>query len=449
MNVPENRPRLAAGLCLVILLSGCGAHGVSERPTADQGAPAVRATAMRPERKTLIRTIELPGRAEAVEVAPLYSKVTGYVVKIPVDIGDAIQGPRENQPGTALCELLVPELTEELAQKAATVAQTRAEVLQSDAGVKVAEAAVRSAAARVQEAQASVSREESRFARWQSEFQRVVQLVESGAMTKKIADETRAELDAADAGRKEVAARIASVEALQQEAAAGLEKAKADAVAVRARLAVAEADERRSAAMLQYTTIRAPFDGVVVHREVHTGHLVQAGGANGHAPLLTVMRTDPIRVAVDIPEIDAVRVVPGTKVELRMPSMPGQIFVGTVTRTGWSLDAMSRTLAAEVDVPNAEGRWRPGTYVQVKLTVAELPAVFALPKAAIVTQEKLTYCYSVGGDGVIRRLPIELGLQAGTEFEVRSGLTGDEQVITINASSFREGQVVEVAPPAK
>lgn len=449
MNFSGNRLRIAAGLFLVALFGGCGAHDLPERPTGNQGVPAVRATVMRPERKTLVRTIELPGRAEAVEVAPLYSKVTGYVVKISVDIGDAIQGPRESQPGSALCELLVPELTEELAQKAATVAQTRAEVLQSDAGVQVAEAAVRSAAARVQEAQASVSREESRFARWQSEFQRVVQLVESGAMTKKVADETRAELDAADAGRKEVAARIASVEALQQEAAAGLEKAKADAVAVRARLAVAEADERRSAAMLQYTTIRAPFDGVVVHREVHTGHLVQAGGANGHKPLLTVMRTDPIRVVVDIPEIDAVRVVPGTKVELRMPSMPGQTFAGTVTRTGWSLDAMSRTLAAEVDVPNPEGRWRPGTYVHVKLTVAELPGVFALPKAAIVTQEKLNYCYAVDSDGVIRRLPIELGLQAGTEFEVRSGLTGDEQVITLNASSFREGQVVEIAPPAK
>ncbi|MDZ4686838.1 MAG: efflux RND transporter periplasmic adaptor subunit [Planctomycetaceae bacterium] len=431
------------------ILGGCNRPGGAHDVSASGGQPPIRVTAIQPARKTLVRTVELPGRAEAFEVAPLFAKVTGYVAKIPVDIGDPIRGPHGDEPGTVLCELIVPELREELAQKAATVAQTKAEVLQADAGVKLAESTVRSASARVREAQASVAKEEAQFARWQSEFQRVAQLAESGAVTRKVADETRAQLDAADAGRKEVAARIASVEALQQESAAGLEKAQADAVAVRSQLAVAEAEQRRLAAMLDYATIRAPFDGVVVERNVHTGHLVQAGGVNGGKPLLVVMRADPIRVMVDVPEVDAVHVAAGTKVELRIPSLPGEPYVGTVTRTGWSLNETSRTLSAEIDVPNADGRWRPGQYVQVKITVAELENALSLPKTAIVTQDKQTYCFAVGADNKIVRLPVSLGLQAGTDFEIRDGLTGDERVIGVNANAFREGQTVEIAAPAK
>lgn len=244
-----------------------------------------------------------------------------------------------------------------------------------------------------------------------------------------------------------MSARIASVEAAHQEAAANVEKTEADAAAMRSRLDVADAEHRRVAALLDYTTLRAPFDGVVVERNVHPGHLVQAGGGGGVAPLLTVMSIDPVRVFVDVPEIDAVRIDKGTVAEIRIPSMPGDPLTSAVTRTSWSLNATSRTLTAEIDVPNPEGRWRPGQYVQVKLNVAELTDVLSLPKTAIVTQDKQTYCFCVGDDGKVRRMAIALGLQAGNDFEIRSGLTGDENVIGVNASSFREGQAVELAKP--
>lgn len=429
------------------LLTGCN-RPVAHEASSGGGLPPIRATVIQPQRKTLVRSVELPGRAEAFEFAPLCAKVTGFVQRVPVDIGDPIEGPKGDKPGTILCELLVPELNEELAEKVATIAQTKAEVLQADAGVKVAEAALASAEAHIGETEALVAKEESRYSRWKSEYQRVAQLAENGAVTRKVADETKSELEAADAGRKEVTAKIAAVQAMRQEAAARLEKARADAVAIRARLDVAEAERRRTETMLDYSILRAPFDGVVVERNVHTGHLVQAGGGSGQKPLLSVMRIDPVRIFVDIPEDDAVRVSKGSKVELRVPSMPGKPYVGTVTRTSWSLNTTSRTMSAEIDVPNPDGFWRPGLYVQAKITVAELNDVFSLPKTAILTQDKQTYCYIVNADSNVERRPIAIGLQAGTEFEIREGLTGDENVISVNANTFREGQNVDaVAPP--
>jgi RND family efflux transporter MFP subunit len=436
---------LIVAVLWALLFAGCDHMEGQREGGAAGGLPPIRVTTIRPERKTLVRTVELPGRVEAFEVAPLYAKVTGYVERMAVDIGDPIKGPQGNEPGTVLCEILVPELREELAEKRALVAQAEAQVKQADAAVKLAEATVRSAEAKVREAQAAVAREEALCARWESEYERVSKLAETGALTKKLVDETKAELAAAEAACKEVTARIASVAAQQQEAIAGREKAQADAVAARSRQSVAEAEQRRLEAMFGFTVIRAPFDGVVVERNVHTGHLVQAGAGNGHRPLLTVMRIDPVRVFVDVPESDAVYVQAGTKARLKTPSLAGEPITGTVTRTSWSLNTTSRTLTAEVDLPNPDGRLRPGLYMQVELVVAELENTLSLPKIAIVTQDKQTYCFTVGSDGQVARVPVTLGLLAGSEFEIRSGLDGDENVIGVNAAAFREGQVVERA----
>src|SRR4051812_46031886 len=96
-------------LLSALALTGCEHAQRTDRTDTAGELPPIRVTAIHPARKTLVRTVELPGRVEAFEVAPLHAKVTGYVERIPVDIGDSIIGPKGDQPGMALCELLVPE----------------------------------------------------------------------------------------------------------------------------------------------------------------------------------------------------------------------------------------------------------------------------------------------------------------------------------------------------
>ncbi|MGN6133788.1 MAG: efflux RND transporter periplasmic adaptor subunit [Aureliella sp.] len=440
---------IAAGFLLgAVLQSGCTPQSQANLGAEESSAAGrpMRVTPITPGRKSLVRTIDLPGRTEAFEVTPLYANVTGYVSSVNVDIGDHVKAPGNGQEGTILCQVVVPELQEQLAEKTAGVDQVKAEVAQAEAGVKLAQAVVASAEARVQEARASAAREEALFSRWQSEYDRVKRLASSGVVTQKVAEETKSEMDAADASRQEVTAKISAVEAQHRETQASLDKAKADLTAEQARLAVAMAEQRRLAAMLAYTTLHAPYDGIVVERRVHTGHLVSAGGNREEGPLLTIMRIDPLRVIVDIPETDAVHVTEKTKVELRVPSLPTQSYVGTISRSSWSLDANSRTLKAEIDLPNPDGQWRPGLYLQAKLTVAELSDVVAIPKSAILTTDKQTYCYVIGPDDRVERRSVALGLQAGSEFQVLSGLDGTERLIGSNPSAFREGQAVEIVP---
>jgi RND family efflux transporter MFP subunit len=329
----------------------------------------------------------------------------------------------------------------------AIIEQTKSEIAQSEAGIKVAESMVRSAEAGVDEAKAATAKEEALYAKYKSEYDRVAQLAETGVVTKKVAEEAKSQLDSASAAKLEVTAQIASAEAAHQQALASVEKAKADAAAKRSQLNVVEAERRRVDTMLEYAVIRAPFDGVVVERNVHTGHLVQSGTSGNQKPVLTVMRIDPIRILVDVPEADAVPIAKGTKVELTPPSAPGTVVTGTIARAGWSLNTTSRTLSAEIELPNPDGKWRPGQYVPVKITIADLPDALSLPKSAIVTQDKQTFCYCIGEDSKVVKKPIELGILAGTDYEIRSGLSGEERVIGTNVSAFREGQAVEVKTP--
>src|SRR5262249_42383484 len=123
----------------------------------------------------------------------------------------------------------------------------------------------------------------------------------------------------------------------------------------------------------------------------------------------------------EVPEAEAGWVGKGTPADIRIPVLPSYAFAGKVTRTSWSLDRTARTLLAEVDVPDADGKLRPGMYVDAMLT-AERPNVWTLPASAILTQGDATqgyrsYCFLVE-DGKVRRTRIEVGATGDKRVEV-------------------------------
>ncbi|MFO1062558.1 MAG: efflux RND transporter periplasmic adaptor subunit [Pirellulales bacterium] len=413
--------------------------------TASESSAPVKVVKTQPQRKNFVRTIDLPGRVEAFEVTPVFARVSGYVTSVPVDVGSKVSGPRDGMAGTILCEIDSPDLREDVLQKQAVVEQAQAEILQAEAAVRLAQAAQQGAAARVAEAEAAAAREDAQLARWESELARVKKLAETGVVTQKVADETLSERDAAAAGRREVTAKIESVRAELAQAVAASEKATADAAVERSKLKVAEAELRRVQTMAAFSHVTAPFDGIVTRRDVHTGHLVSAG--SNATSLLTVMRTDKLRIIVDIPETDAVLVQPGTKVDIRVPALSADPKPAVVTRTSWSLDNVSRTMTAEIDVSGADPHWRAGSFVNVKLTTAEKENTLVVSKTAIQTVDKQTVCGVVQADGSVTRKPIQLGLQSGAEWEVLSGITESDNIVPANLSAFRDGQKVELVTP--
>ena len=113
--------------------------------------------------------------------------------------------------------------------------------------------------------------------------------------------------------------------------------------------------------------------------------------------------------------------------EVRVQSLEGESFSGSVTRTSWTLDPTTRTLRTEVDLPNAEGKLRPGMYAQITIILVEHEHACIVPASAVVSQEDRTWCFVVE-NGFALRKAVTLGIKSGAAVEILSGLRDDELV---------------------
>jgi multidrug efflux pump subunit AcrA (membrane-fusion protein) len=389
----------------------------------------------------------------------VFSKIPGYVQTVNVDYGDRVT------KGKVLAELWVPEMVVEVAQKKALVGQAEAELKQSREVVLVAEADLRSAEAKVQATQATRERARAQLQRTQSQYERFKKAGpgQGGVIGKEDVEESRLGFEAAKAGLSEVEAQVLSSQAERDASRARWEKAKVDVTVADARLEVAKKNHDQAKTLLDYRNLTAPFKGVVTQRNVDTGHFVQPATTAKGAALFTVMRTDLMRIRVEVPETEADWVEKGSPVHVRVQVLKGFEYKGQVTRTSWSVDPAARTLLAEVDVPDPDGKLRPGMYAYATIT-AEHKNVWSLPASAVLTEGEVTlgyrtYCFIVE-NGKLRRTPIEVGARNKDLAEVlkkeakpaRAGekgpwedFTGKEEVVQGNLSGLQDGQAVRVS----
>jgi HlyD family secretion protein len=427
---------LAIVTATVATTAGCERSG---EKTGQSAQPVTRVEVVQPERHTVQRTVGEPGQLQAYETTPIHAKIAGYIKNWTVNIGYEIK------KGQVLAELYVPEVEADLQEKRAAVEQAQAKKAQTKAAVKVAQAAVASSVARVAEVQAGVKRAEADLARWQQEYRRIEQLFNERAQTGTLLDETRSKLHSAEASADEVRAKVKSAEAALSEAQAELDKARSDVVAASASIDVALAEVRHAEAMLGYTKIEAPYDGIITRRNVDTGQLTRPG--SDAPPLFIAARTDVVTIVVDLPEMYSTDVNPGDGALVKIQAMKGRTVAGKVTRTAWALDSKTRTIRTEIDIPNPGGKLRPGLYAYATVIVEEHKDVLTIPTTAVIQDKDKAFCVVVA-DGKAARMLIQTGLSDGTRTEVTSGLDGSEHVVKANATSLSDGQAIKVQDEA-
>jgi RND family efflux transporter MFP subunit len=407
---------------LAALVAGCDRSSQADGPAgpAAKGAvPEVRIVS--PERKTVEHKIEQPGfNIEAFEETAMYPRISGYVLRWNVDIGDAVK------KGEVLAELHVPEMQVEVQQK---------------------EAAITQATAQVEQARAAKLTAEAQLARAKQQSERLAKLGEKGALDAESVAEARLGYEAAKAT---------------------LEKAKADVTAAEAQVDVTRANRDYARTMLQYAQIKAPYDGVVTQRNVKTGDFVQpAGGGANAQPLFVVSQLDPVRVFVNIPGAEAPWIKDGDSVGLLVQGAGGAQMHGKVTRNANALDPKTRTLRIEIDLPNppdknGQRKLLPGMYVQAGITVQHA-GTWALPAAAVRTAGDQTFCFRVVEDKAVRT-PLQIGLRGGGLVEVLKmqmpptsagaagewvAVTGQEEVAASDLDALSDGQPVRRKPVGK
>jgi RND family efflux transporter MFP subunit len=268
-------------------------------------------------------------------------------------------------------------------------------------------------------------------------------------------DATTDAYKSAEAAVAENKASILAAEAAQVESAAQRDKAAADVKVAESKLRVAMADRGRTAAILDYATVRSPYTGVVTKRWVDTGAFLQPAASGAGQTLFQVVQTDPVRIFVDVPESAAAAVVPGMQARIRVQALAEQDVVGRVTRTSWALDTQARTLHTQIDLPNGDGKLRPGMYATARLVV-EHRDLLTLPAAAVQTLDDQPFVMRVE-DGKALRTPIRVGVRQGTRVQVLKKQTrpaphgepipwedfsGSEEIVAANPGAFGDGQPV-------
>jgi HlyD family secretion protein len=454
MQSTSDRKNPACRLRWLLLAAVMGAGCSHQPPAAPPVRTAPRVQVAKVEQRTIATKVSQPGFIYAYEQTALYPKVSGYIEKWNVDIDDPVHKDQ------VLATIYVPELQAQYQQAKAQVELDRVMIEVSQQLVEVGENNVNVAAAQVQQAQADVGKYAATVERWESEIKRLTQAAADKIIDKQVLDETTKQLKSSRASQGAAEASVIAAQATHLARKADLGKAKVDVKAASAKVKVALAEEQRLAALVGYTKIVAPYDGRVVVRNANTGDFVQPGdgdlgtadkkGMRG-APIYVVARTDKVRIFVDVPEIDADYVTKGTKAQVRIQAFSGAEIDATVTRTSWSLSQKTRTLRAEIDLPNTDARLLPGMYAY-GIVVIQRQNVRAVPAAAITVLGNQNCVYLLE-DGKAVKTPVQAGISDGKWTEVAgkqvngvwSAFTGAEQVILGDLSEIIDGEEVQVA----
>jgi RND family efflux transporter MFP subunit len=382
-------------LAATVTLAGCGAGTQTDAASADPTTPApLSITAVAAIERPIARFLEVTGTLAAQEEAEVAAEVQGRVVATPVERGTRVGD------GDALIRIAPTEVQAQVAEAEANAAQIEGRLgLEGNAPFEIDRVPeVANARATLDLAQADFERARMLFDRKllsQAEFdQRSAQ-----------AEVTRRQYDIA---------RNAAVQQYQS------------LLAARARVTLA-----RKA--LADTVVRAPFAGVVGQRLVSVGDYVTRG-----TKVASVLRTNPLRVELTVPEQFSSGIAIGRAVSLEVDASPGQRFEGRVRYLAPALQASSRTLIVEAVVPNERGTLKPGSFATAKIEQAEPSPGILVPATAVRTVAGTSRIYVVSGDRVEERL-VTLGQQDGDMIEIAMGLEAGEMVATSLVERLADG----------
>jgi HlyD family secretion protein len=421
--------------CLLVCFVGCTVR-TPARTAADDERKLPRLETALPQRTAVEVTSELTATLEAFEKADLCAQVRGIVTKIAadIDIGHVIK------QGEALLAIEIPDLCADLDHKVALKEQADKLRTQAEHNRSVA-------AAELSEAQAQEQRYQADLKYRDLQHRRLVELSKRETVQPQLGEEALMQRDAAQSALTAALAQI-------QTKKARLLAADGEVDVAQSRIKAAQAAVSQAATMVDFGTIRAPFDGIVTKRWIDRGVTIKDPGM----PLLTVMRIDRVRVVLDVPEreVPAVRSQTdasgeATAVRLRIPALPDAVFNGKVTLLAGAIDPATRTMRVEVHLDNPDRQLRPQMTGTARLLLARHENALTVPSSALARsgdQAEVYYIDAPHGTpprGAVKRAVVETGLDDGLRVEIRKGLTGNERIITKGNSLVRIGETAIAA----
>jgi RND family efflux transporter MFP subunit len=387
---------LGMTLPVPLFVVACHSDGGSTKAKAEEIPSAQVATA---QRGNLAHTLSLAGQFQPYQVVDVHPKVTGFMAKINVDIGDRVH------KGQTLAVLEVPELNAQLRGTGFEMQQAKDELLRTQHEIKRAEAT---------------------HSALHADYQRLLEA--SKAQPGLVAQQ---ELD--DAQSKDLSSE------------SQVDAAKAAAAGAQEHIQVAGADNERVQALQNYTNVTAPLDGVVIWRYADTGALIQSGTNSNDQdiPIVRLSQSGLLRLRMPIPEADVQFVHLGDSMEVRVDAI-GRSFTGKIVRFTRDVNFETRTMETEVDVENRDLSIAPGMYANTQMQLAHADNVTTIPVEALVLKGNQQTVYCLDSENRIRIRTVQVGLRGSKLAEITTGIEPGDRVVLGGQENYTEGE--RVAP---
>jgi multidrug efflux system membrane fusion protein len=224
---------------------------------------------------------------------------------------------------------------------------------------------------------------------------------------------------------------------------------QANVAIAKADLEAAQAEVRRLQDVQGFQTIRAPFDGVIIERQVERGDRVNGDLAAAGSYFYNVARLEQLRVEIDVPQSFALKVQPGTSAKMTFAELPDTTFDAKVMRISQAIDQTSGTMRAELVMDNANLMLPAGLTGQVLLDIERDAPCVLVPGNALMVRQGQQFAAIARADDTIEFRAVRLGRDLGNEAEICSGLQLSDRVILSPNALLKAGDKVDVVKPTK
>lgn len=409
--------------------SGKGSAGEAGPARADAAAP-IQVSTVRVATRPVPAYIEATGSLAATETSNVASQGSGQVVSTPVSVGAFVR------QGAVIARLNERDARLRLQQARAGVSQAIAGVRQAEARLGLSPGGrfdastipeVRSAAAAYQSALAA-----QRLA--EANERRYAELVETGDVARSVYDQYRT--------TAETARQQTNVARQQMEAAVNLARQNNQAI----QTAQAEVESARAAAAIAEKAvadaiIRAPYSGYVSDRPIAVGEYVTPSSV-----VATILLTNPLKLQLQVPELEAPRVQVGMPVSASVDAYPDRKFAGRVTAVNPAVDPASRSFTVEAAIENPDNALRSGMFATARITQPGGGQSVYVPSSAVVRDQNTNSdrVFTIK-DGAAHLKVVQLGDEENGWIQILSGVQTDEEVAVNNQQQLYEGARVQAS----
>lgn len=398
---------------VVVFAASCGskANVTNEANNAGAQPAVVEVTTATAITRELPRFFEATGSLTGDQQTDVAPSVAGKVISIGVELGSYVKrGQTIVRLDDVDSKLRVQQAQSQLEQAKAALRQAEEKV-----GLRAGQSFDPNRVPEVANARVAMNLAEKNLRRSEK-------LIESGDISRSVFDDQKARYDQLRE---------------QYESALSLARQNYAAVATaRANVNNAESALNLARRTLSYANVYSPIDGYVSERTADLGEYVSPT-----TKVATVVRINPLRVRIDIPEQAIPSVTVGQSVSVTTSAWPDRNFSGRIARISPNVTPTSRTLTVEAEIENSSGVLKPGQFATIRILQERAEPAVLVPARAVRTESGVSRVFVIK-DGYARERVVQVGQTEGDLIEIKSGIWADEVVATGNLELLGEGMAV-------